>query len=378
MGIPEKYRIIITVGGSGGHLYPGLAVAQTLEEKLPGCEILFVGASGKIEMEKVPAQGFKIKGLWLRGLRRGSVVGNLLLPLRIMVSYAQASYLLSSFKPNVIFCVGGYVSVPLAFIASRRRIPVIVHEANAVAGLATRLMAPFAEKVTAGFPECRELQEKFRKKVVYTGNPVREQIARAREIAPAEARTHLGLDPARDTLLVLGGSLGARSLNEFVAENWQQIVERGIQILWQTGTQSTPFTPTHPLLHPTPFIDRMDLAYASATLVVCRAGAITLSELAVAGKPAIVVPSPNVSNDHQTANASCFARQEALIVIADKDIKTQLCDTILKLINNKEQLTALQKKISSLAQPLATNIIANLIINELAKSKNAPYEHAPA
>jgi UDP-N-acetylglucosamine--N-acetylmuramyl-(pentapeptide) pyrophosphoryl-undecaprenol N-acetylglucosamine transferase len=313
---------LISGGGTGGHIYPAIAIANAWKEKHPSSEILFVGALGKMEMQKVPEAGYPIKGLPVAGLQRSLSLQNLSFPFKLLKSLRMASQIVSEFNPDVVIGVGGYASGPVLFAAQRKNIPTLLQEQNSYAGLTNKILARKAATICVAYPN----MEGFfpASKIKYTGNPVRKdilQLAGKKE----KALAHFGLDTSRKTLLILGGSLGARTLNQAMLKDMEVFDRDGYQVLWQSGkyyfqemlTKTNEAGLMH--IHLKEFIREMDLAYAAADIIVSRAGALSVSELSLVGKPVIFIPSPNVAEDHQTKNAQAFVNQKAAWLLKDAE-----------------------------------------------------------
>ena len=357
---------MISGGGTGGHIYPAIAIANTWKEKYPSSEILFVGALGKMEMQKVPEAGYNIKGLPVAGLQRSLSLQNLSFPFKLLKSLRMASKIVSEFNPHVVIGVGGYASGPVLFAAQRKNIPTLLQEQNSYAGLTNKILARKASKICVAYPE----MEKFfpASKIKYTGNPVRKdilQLAGKKE----KALAHFGLDTSRKTLLILGGSLGARTLNQAMLKDMEVFDRDGYQVLWQSGkyyfqemlTKTNEAGLMH--IHLKEFIREMDLAYAAADIIVSRAGALSVSELSLVGKPVIFIPSPNVAEDHQTKNAQAFVNQKAAWLLKDAEAVGNLKEKVDQLLQDPATGADLGRNILGMAKPDA----ANAIINELEK-----------
>lgn len=358
-------RVIISGGGTGGHIFPAVAIADELKRQFSDVDILFVGAEGKMEMEKVPQAGYKITGLPIVGLQRKLTLKNFVLPFKIIKSMMLARKTIKSFNPEVVIGVGGYASGPTLKTASMLGIPTLVQEQNSFAGKTNMLLAKKANTLCVAY----DGMEKFfpKEKIVLTGNPVRLEVTQI-EGKRNEAFQFYGLDNSKPTILVIGGSLGARTLNESLIEGIEKLKQQGIQVLWQCGKlyydelinrlKEKDMTG----IHLTQFISRMDLAYALADVIISRAGAISVSELCLIHKPAILVPSPNVAEDHQTHNAMALVNKQAAILVKDIDAKSTLVDEAIKLINDKELQLKLSQNITQLGKPNATKDIVNEII----------------
>jgi len=358
-------RFIISGGGTGGHIFPAIAIANALKRIDPKAEILFVGASGRMEMEKVPAAGYKIIGLDIQGIQRGSIVKNLMFPFKVFNSLRKASRIIRDFKPDAAIGVGGYASGPLLFAASLSGIPTLIQEQNSYAGVTNKLLAKRAKKICVAF----DGMEKFfpADKIIKTGNPIRKESV---DIAGKRlsAMELLRLSPDKKTILVTGGSLGARTLNNSILAGLDKIIAADVQVIWQTGKVyykgiiEKLGEDYHPNVRIMEFLNRMDLAYAAADVIISRAGAGTIAELCVVKKPVILVPSPNVAEDHQTKNALALVQENAALMVADRDAEAKLVDTALTLLNDKDKQKTISTNIGKLALPNADDVIAKEII----------------
>ncbi len=369
----KAIRAIISGGGTGGHIFPAISIANKLKELNPDTEILFVGAEGKMEMEKVPAAGYEIKGLPVAGLQRRMALSNFALPVKIAKSISMAGKIIDGFKPDIAIGVGGYASAPLLWKASIKGIPTLIQEQNGFAGLTNKILGKKAGKICVAY----EGMERFfpAEKIVITGNPIRKEIVAPTAEMRAEAIRHYGLTEGKKYLLIVGGSLGCRTLNESVT-GW---IEAGcpgggdIEIIWQCGRyykadmdkfmeQARLKTPGGlPFIHHSDFISRMDLAYAAADVVVSRSGASSISELCAAHKASIFVPSPNVTEDHQTHNAMALVRKDAAMMVSDAKAREELMETACSLIADTEKTAMLEKNIALLAKADAADAIAEEI-----------------
>lgn len=367
------YRLLISGGGTGGHIFPAIAIATEFRSRFPDAEILFVGASGKMEMTRVPQAGFRIIGLWISGIQRSQIWSNLLFPLKLAVSYLRALSIVRSFRPQVVVGTGGYASGPVMLAAVRRKIPALIQEQNSFAGLTNKKLGSGVRSVCVAF----EGMEKYfpAGKIRITGNPVRQDI-RHGSMDPIAAKRGAGLDQDRMTLLVLGGSLGARTINETILAGLTSMVDAGLQIWWQTGRfyfddmQRRMDAALLPYVKMVPFIDDMNQAYHAADLVVSRAGALSIAELAVAGKPVILVPSPNVAEDHQTRNAEALVARGAAVLIRDTDAAAALVPAVLNLAFDTPRRKILADSISGMARPDATSEIVDEIVRLLNPNLN--------
>lgn len=374
-------RAIISGGGTGGHIFPALSIADKLKELAPESEILFVGASGKMEMEKVPAAGYRIIGLPVAGLQRKLTLSNLALPFKVLKSIRMAGKIIRDFKPDIAVGVGGFASGPLLWSASRKGIPTLIQEQNGFAGLTNKMLGKKAGKICVAY----EGMEKFfpADKIVLTGNPIRKEIVPADEAMKAEAMKFYGFNPSRKHILIVGGSLGSGTLNKAMMKWIGEGCPGGedVEILWQCGKwykKETDAFMTEAVskgllgddtgrIRHTDFIGRMDLAYAAADVVVSRSGASTVSELCAAHKAAVFVPSPNVAEDHQTHNAMALVRKDAALMVKDADAPEELLRTALRLVHDAEACRILEKNVALLAKTDAADTIAREIYALLGK-----------
>ncbi len=354
-------NVIISGGGTGGHIYPAIAIADELRAIDPTTNILFVGAEGKMEMEKVPRAGYSIVGLPIVGIKRELTLDNLAFPLKLGRSLLRARQLINEFRPDVAVGVGGYASGPLLLAASLKGIPTLIQEQNSYAGLTNKVLARWASRICVAYPGMDAFfpADKLR----LTGNPVRSDIQFASQQLTA-GRQQFGLDPARPTLLVIGGSQGARTLNESMEQGLSRFMEAGIQVIWQTGpafierAKQAVAKTSSSLIKPFDFIYEMDKAYAVADVVVSRAGALSVSELCLVGKPAILVPLPTAAEDHQTKNAMSLVNRQAAVLVTDQSARTDLVTVALNLLNNPVRQQQLSTEIKPLAKPNAAREIA--------------------
>jgi UDP-N-acetylglucosamine--N-acetylmuramyl-(pentapeptide) pyrophosphoryl-undecaprenol N-acetylglucosamine transferase len=358
-------KIIISGGGTGGHIFPAIAIANALKIISPNCEILFVGAIGRMEMEKVPAAGYKIEGLTISGIQRGSILKNLTLPFKLISSVRKAMKLISNFKPDVVVGVGGYASGPILYAASLKNIPYLIQEQNSYAGITNKFLAKNADKICVAF----DGMEQFfpADKILKTGNPVRKEVIAIEGKHRAGAEL-LKLDPLKKTILITGGSLGAGTLNKSIEKHLPEIIAQDIQLIWQTGKFyykgiiERLGLNYHPNVCVLEFLNQMDLAYAAADIIISRAGAGTIAELCFVQKPVILVPSPNVAEDHQTKNAMALAKNQAAILLKDSAAEDTLVAEALKLLQDKSHSDILGKNISKMALKDADVIIANEVL----------------
>lgn len=358
-------RIIISGGGTGGHIYPAIAIANELKAIDPTTDILFVGAEGKMEMEKVPRAGYRIEGLPVVGIKRELSLDNLAFPIKLGRSLWRARQLVRDFQPDAAVGVGGFASGPTLLAASLAGIPILIQEQNSYAGLTNKVLARWAKRICVAYPGMDEFFAPD--KIVVTGNPVRKDIQQADSRVEA-GRELFGLDARKQTLLIIGGSQGARSLNESIEQGLPQLVAAGVQVIWQTGPAfieraRAAVKATGSLsIKPYDFIYEMDCAYAVADAVVSRAGALSVSELCLVGRPAILVPFPAASEDHQTKNAMSLVDRNAALLVKDAEARTSLVGEALALLNNADQRAILTRQIKLLARPNAANDIAQEII----------------
>ncbi len=364
-------KIIISGGGTGGHVYPAIAIADALKRREPIIDILFVGAKGKLEMEKVPAAGYPIEGLWISGLQRKLTLRNLTFPFKVIHSLARCRSIVRSFRPDVVVGVGGYASGPLVQVASKMGVPAVIQEQNSYPGLTNKLLTKYADAICVAYPG----MEKFfpKEKITLTGNPMRSQLSTP--FTKAEAAAVFGLDPGKKTIFAVGGSLGARTINETIKQAFDQISDRNdIQVLWQIGKlYITSYSDTEVAkldrVHPAVYIDRMDMAYAMADVVIARAGAMTISELCLTGKAAVLIPSPYVAEDHQTHNARALQDLGAAVLVPDQEAPQVAFGEAIRLLDDSTARTKLESAISQLATPEAADKIAQIIIAQPNKRK---------
>ncbi len=362
----RPYRLIISGGGTGGHVYPAVAIASAFKTRHPDAEILFVGAKGKMEMTRVPEAGYKIVGLWISGLQRRFTWSNFLFPLKLIFSYFKAREIVSAFKPDLVVGTGGYASGPIMLAAHKMKIPSIIQEQNSYAGLTNKRLARKAKIVCVAYPN----MEKYfpASKLVLTGNPVRRDILDL-DAKRHQALSHFAFNEKERTLLVIGGSLGAKTINDSVLLGLDKLIDASVQVVWQTGKiyyESIKGQVANKDLRKVrifDFIKQMDLAYAASDVVISRSGALAISELCIAGKPAVLVPSPNVAEDHQTKNALALVVNNAALMIKNSEAKKKLIDEAIRLIYDQQRCEKLSKNISALSKPNA----AEEIVNEIEK-----------
>ena len=369
----ENLRIIISGGGTGGHIFPAVSIANAIKELHPETEILFVGAEGRMEMHRVPAAGYPIKGLPVAGFDRKNLLKNIPVLIKLFKSQRLARKIVKEFRPHAAVGVGGYASGPTLKVAGSMGIPTLLQEQNSYAGVTNKLLAKQAKKICVAY----EGMERFfdKEKIILTGNPVRQGL-RNHTTTREEAITSFGLDPNKRTILILGGSLGARTINQCLMGNLDKIKTSGVQFIWQTGKiyieearAAVAQAGELPMLHVTDFICDMATAYSAADLVISRAGAGSISEFCLLQKPVILVPSPNVAEDHQTKNALALVNKNAALYVKDADAKEQLLDKAIEAVNQPELLKNLSKNIAELAFTDSANVIAKEVIKLAQKYK---------
>lgn len=365
-------RIILSGGGTGGHIYPAVSVAETLKRRFgDDVELLFVGAEGKMEMTIVPRLGYRIEGLPIAGLQRRLTWRNLALPLHVLRSLRRARSIIKAFRPDVVAGFGGYASAPIVWMAQRMGIPTVIQEQNSYAGLVNKIVGRGAESVCVAYDGMERFFDSA--KIVKTGNPLRSTFSKG-GVEREEALRYYGFTSELPVLLVVGGSLGTRTLNNMM-RSWLMTLDgvSPVQVIWQTGRyyeeEMRRFLDQYPTEHvwQGAFIDRMDYAYEIADVVVSRSGACTVSELCLAAKPTLFVPSPNVAEDHQTKNAQALVAKKAAVMVADADALDCGISTALRMIADKEQLAALSKNIAKLATPNAAERVADEIVKHWGK-----------
>lgn len=362
----DNLRVLISGGGTGGHIFPALSIANEIKSRFPSAEILFVGAESRMEMEKVPAAGYKIVGLPVYGFDRRNLLRNFKVLWNLGKSISMAQKIVKEFRPDVAVGVGGYASGPTLWAASHMGVPTLLQEQNGYAGVTNKLLASQANVICVAYED----MERFfpADKIVMTGNPVRQDLLNPM-LTRDEAAEYFGLDKEKKTILVVGGSLGARTINESIAQKLDAIKESDVQLIWQTGkgydAQAQALLEANPCpnVKQMPFIARMDLAYKVADLVISRAGASSISELCLLEKPVILVPSPNVAEDHQTKNALALSSRSAAVLITDAEARERLVPHALSLINDEAELSFMSTNIAKLAQRNS----AQRIVEELCR-----------
>jgi UDP-N-acetylglucosamine--N-acetylmuramyl-(pentapeptide) pyrophosphoryl-undecaprenol N-acetylglucosamine transferase len=366
-------KVIISGGGTGGHIFPALSIANALKEKYKAVDILFVGAVGKMEMEKVPQAGYKIIGLNITGIKRSLSLSNLLFPFRLIGSVLKAKKIIKEFQPDVAVGVGGFASGPLLYAASGSKVPCLIQEQNSYPGITNKWLSTKADRICVAYDNMERFFPKD--KIRFTGNPIRRDMIDLRGKAE-RAYEMFGLNPQKPLVFITGGSLGAKSINECILANINRFIENDIQLIWQTGKM---FFPQVERLKAdlkskgvfiTDFISHMDYAYSIADLVVSRAGAGAVSELCVVGCPCILVPYPFAAEDHQTKNAEALVNSGAAILIADNQVGARLTDEVLALVSDNDKLQRLRKNLLNLGITDAADVIADEVFNLSLKSKN--------
>ena len=369
----ENLRIIVSGGGTGGHIFPAISIANAIKEMRPDTEILFVGAEGRMEMQRVPAAGYPIKGLPVAGFDRKNLFKNIPVLIKLFKSQRMAKQIIKEFRPHAAVGVGGYASGPTLKVAGNMGIPTLLQEQNSYAGVTNKLLAKKAHKICVAY----EGMERFfdKNKIILTGNPVRQGLLN-HSINREEAIRSFHLDPTKKTVLILGGSLGARTINQCVIENLGKIKTSGVQFIWQTGKiyineaiAAIANAGDVTMLHVTDFISNMAAAYSSADLVISLAGAGSISEFCLLEKPIILVPSPNVAEDHQTKNALALVNKNAALYVKDANAKEELIDKAIQTVNQPGLLNNLSINIGKLAFTDSANIIAKEVIKLAEKYK---------
>jgi UDP-N-acetylglucosamine--N-acetylmuramyl-(pentapeptide) pyrophosphoryl-undecaprenol N-acetylglucosamine transferase len=361
-------KFILSGGGTGGHIYPAIAIANELKSCFTDCEILFVGAQDKMEMQKVPQAGYKIEGLWIAGLQRKVTLKNAMFPFKLISSLWKSRKIIKKFKPDVVIGTGGFASGPLLQMANSFNIPTVIQEQNSYPGITNKLLSKKANAICVAY---ENLERFFPKdKIVFTGNPVRQDLLNV-ETKRQEGISYFKLDSNKKTLLVLGGSLGSRRINQLIEKELAFFKSNDIQIIWQCGKlyfdeyqkhNSQPETRNPQPITVVAFIDRMDLIYAAADFVISRAGASSVSELCLVGKPTIFIPSPNVAEDHQTKNAKAIVDKNGAILIKESELDAKFENTFANLISNENLQKELGQNIKNLAKPNATKDIVEQIM----------------
>jgi len=364
----KPYKFIISGGGTGGHIYPAVAIANELKIRYPDADFLFVGAKDRMEMEKIPQAGYKIEGLWISGLQRSLSLKNLMFPFKLISSLMRSRSIIKKFKPDAAVGTGGYASAPLLRVASNKGIPCLIQEQNSHAGITNKWLSSKAQSICVAY----EGMEKFfpSEKIQLTGNPVRQDLLQI-ESKRNEALEFFNLDTDKKTLLVLGGSLGARRINQLIDSSLSFFADNNLQVIWQCGKiyEETYKGRSSGLVQVHTFLNRMDLAYAAADIIISRSGALSVSELCLVGKPVLFIPSPNVSEDHQTKNALAISEKNAALLLKEDDLEARFEEEFLALLNSVEKQKTLSENIKKLAKPNATKEIVEELEKLLKASK---------
>ena len=362
----RKPKFIVSGGGTGGHIFPALAIADELKVRFPNADILFVGAEGKMEMQRVPEAGYPIEGLWISGIQRKLTWDNLMFPFKLISSLRKSRKIVNAFQPDVVIGTGGFASGAVVKVAAGKGIPTLVQEQNSFPGITNKLLGKEVDKICVAYDGLEQFFPKH--KIIKTGNPVRQgllDVATKRE----EALAYFGLDQSKKTLLIIGGSLGARRINQLIEEQLPLFEEMGIQLIWQCGKfyyeEYKKYESESVKVRA--FVDRMDFAYAAADSIISRAGASSVSELALVGKAVIFIPSPNVAEDHQTKNARSIVEQDAALLIKENELNEKFVQTFKDLFNSREKQLELGQKIRTLALPHATKDIVDQIVELMKK-----------
>ena len=370
MNTKQTYRpikMIISGGGTGGHLFPAIAIAQKLMELSPQSEVLFVGANGKIEMEKVPKYGFKIEGLNIAGFQRKNLLKNLSLPFKLLGSLKKSKQLINSFKPDIAVGVGGYASGPLVYVAGNNNVPTLLQEQNSFPGITNKILAKKAHKICVAFPNMDHFFDA--NKIAFTGNPIRQNIANCTR---ENALKSFGFKNNKPTILIIGGSLGAGSINNAIQNKFQELLDSQVQVIWQTGKYyiknivAKCGNKGKDRIVIKDFIEDMASAYAAADLVISRAGALSISEITYLNKASILVPSPNVAEDHQTKNANALTQLKATVLVKDNEADEQLVIQALSLVQDSKRLKELAENTKQIAKYHASEDIINEIYKIIA------------
>lgn len=362
----RKIKVLLSGGGTGGHIFPAIAIAQEIKSRCPNSEFLFIGANGKMEMKKVPEMGFAIKGLDIVGFDRSNLFKNISLPIKLAKSIYKAKDIVKEFKPDFAIGTGGFASGPALYAAATQGVKTYIQEQNAYAGVTNKILAKSARKVFTAYPTVEGFPKE---KTIYLGNPIRESITNGMTFQTA-AKEKLGLDPNRLVILSVGGSLGSKTINEAWKKNLSDVIDNGVQLIWQTGSLSydsiiqDPLIGNHENVKIHEFISDMALAYSAADIIVSRAGAIAISELSVANKPVILVPFPYAAEDHQTKNAMSLVEKNAARMVKDSEMDDKFMSVLNDMINNKEEREAIAQNLKLFAKANATKEIVDEIIKD--------------
>jgi UDP-N-acetylglucosamine--N-acetylmuramyl-(pentapeptide) pyrophosphoryl-undecaprenol N-acetylglucosamine transferase len=361
----KKLKILLSGGGTGGHIFPAIAIADEIRKRFPDAEFLFIGANGKMEMEKVPQAGYKIEGIDIAGIDRGNLLSNLGLPFKILKSLSKSKRIIKNFAPDFAVGTGGFASGPALYEASKMGIPIFIQEQNAHAGVTNKILSKKAKAVFTAYPKVEGFPAE---KIKFLGNPIRENIVSGMQ-ETAQAKEKMGLDKDKLTILSVGGSLGSRTLNNAWKENLENLKEKGYQLIWQTGkldySELSSSLQIPDSIHLKEFIKDMELAYSAADIIVSRAGAIAISELAVAQKPVLLVPFPFAAEDHQTKNAMNLVEKNAARMVKDSEMKEKFWNTLSEICENEEVRKEMSDNLKYFAKPNAAKEIVDEIFNEI-------------
>ncbi len=359
----KKLKILLSGGGTGGHIFPAIAIADEIRKRFPDAEFLFIGANGKMEMEKVPQAGYKIEGIDIAGIDRGNLLSNLGLPFKILKSLSKSKRIIKNFAPDFAVGTGGFASGPALYEASKMGIPIFIQEQNAHAGVTNKILSKKAKAVFTAYPKVEGFPAE---KIKFLGNPIRENIVSGMQ-ETAQAKEKMGLDKDKLTILSVGGSLGSRTLNNAWKENLENLKEKGYQLIWQTGkldySELSSSLQIPDSIHLKEFIKDMELAYSAADIIVSRAGAIAISELAVAQKPVLLVPFPFAAEDHQTKNAMNLVEKNAARMVKDSEMKEKFWNTLSEICENEEVRKEMSDNLKYFAKPNAAKEIVDEIFN---------------
>ncbi|APG61225.1 undecaprenyldiphospho-muramoylpentapeptide beta-N-acetylglucosaminyltransferase [Christiangramia salexigens] len=361
-------RVILSGGGTGGHIYPAIAIADEIKRRNPDAEILFVGARDRMEMEKVPQAGYEIKGLWISGLQRKLSLKNLAFPFKLLSSLSNSRKIINSFKPDIVIGTGGFASGPLLRVAISKGIPTLIQEQNSLPGITNKILAKYANTICAAYEKVKEVFPAER--TIITGNPVRQDLLKVNELRE-EAREYFGLSANKKTVLVLGGSLGARRINKLIETYLSKFGEENVQLIWQIGklyySEYKKYESDN--VRTREFLNRMDLAYAAADVIISRAGAGSVSELCIVGKPVLFIPSPNVAENHQAKNAMAVTSKDAALMITEDELAERFDPCFFQFLKDEKRLNTFSRNIKKLALPNATSDIVDEVEKLIEKQK---------
>ena len=362
----KRLKIIISGGGTGGHIFPAIAIAKAIEKRINNVDFLFVGAKDRMEMEKIPSAGYNIIGLWISGFQRGLYIKNLSFPFKILHSLLKANRIINNFNPDLAIGTGGYASAPLIYAAAKKGIPSIIQEQNSYAGITNKILGKLVQKICVAYDKMERYFPE--EKIIITGNPIREDVLFF-EDNKESAKKLFKINDKKPTILVIGGSLGARTINNAIANNIDRLASIGVNLIWQTGVfyediaQNIISKLNIDGMNTSVFIKQMDKAYAVADIIISRSGAIAISELCCVGKPVILVPSPNVAENHQYKNAQSLVNKNAAILVQDSEANCKLVDTLEQLIKNKSLKESLSSNIKRIGIKNAADRIAKVVLN---------------